>query len=181
MLYSFQGKKPDALYKVKDPDVRQFVEKCLATVSLRLSARELLDDPFLRTDGCESDCRPLDYGGEFEEMGPFLRQPLLEYHHNSFSSYSNGYANDFGFEAQNEWGYHPGEIESSGIELFESHDDDDHSPDVDISIKGKMREDGSIFLRLRIADKEGVSPSPFWLIFCIFLFFPSVRFYSRIV
>ncbi|XP_027367920.1 probable serine/threonine-protein kinase WNK9 isoform X4 [Abrus precatorius] len=88
------GKKPDALYKVKDPEVRQFVEKCLATVSLRLSARELLDDPFLRIDDYEYDFRPVD----------------------------NGELDDF---------------------------------DVDISIKGKRKDDGGIFLRLRIADKEG--------------------------
>ena len=45
-----QGKKPEALYKVDNTEVRQFVEKCLATVSLRLSARELLEDPFLQID-----------------------------------------------------------------------------------------------------------------------------------
>ncbi|XP_061336817.1 serine/threonine-protein kinase WNK1 isoform X10 [Gastrolobium bilobum] len=54
------GKKPDALYKVKDPEVRQFVEKCLATVSLRLTANELLDDPFLRIDDYEYDLRPFN-------------------------------------------------------------------------------------------------------------------------
>ncbi|KAJ7520577.1 hypothetical protein O6H91_19G011300 [Diphasiastrum complanatum] len=43
------GKKPAALEKVKDPQVRSFVEKCLADASCRLSARELLMDPFLQT------------------------------------------------------------------------------------------------------------------------------------
>ncbi|KAF5739527.1 hypothetical protein HS088_TW12G00733 [Tripterygium wilfordii] len=149
------GKKPDALYKVKDPEVRQFVEKCLATVSLRLSARELLNDPFLCMDSCASNLRPLDYMSELEDMGPLLRQPYLEPHHSN-SSFTNGYSNSYGYsyESQTEWGYQPTEIEYSGIELFE-YQDDEHSPNVDISIKGKKRDDGGIFLRLRIADKEG--------------------------
>lgn len=47
------GKKPAALDKVKDPQVRAFVEKCLDPASRRLPARELLMDPFLN-DGVES-------------------------------------------------------------------------------------------------------------------------------
>ncbi|XVF31192.1 hypothetical protein REPUB_Repub16aG0124400 [Reevesia pubescens] len=147
------GRKPDVLYKVKDPEVRQFVEKCLATVSLRLSARELLNDPFLQIDDCESDLRPLEYGRELDEMGPFIRQPYLELHHSS-NSYSHGRSNGYGYETPNEWGYHPAEMESSGIELFE-YQEDEHAANLDISIKGKRRDDGGIFLRLRIMDKEG--------------------------
>lgn len=133
--------------------MRKFVEKCLATVSLRLSARELLDDPFLQIDDCEYDLRPGGYGRELDETGSLARQPFLE-HNCSNSIYSNGYKNGYDFEAENEWGYHPVEIEPNGIELFEYHDDE-HSEDVDISIKGKKREDDGIFLRLRISDKEG--------------------------
>ncbi|KAJ4831155.1 hypothetical protein Tsubulata_000706 [Turnera subulata] len=147
------GKKPNALYKVKDPEVRQFVEKCLATVSLRLSARELLNDPFLQINDCESDLRPLDYYGDVDGIGPIINLPYLELHDNS-GPYSNEYSNGYSFDTQNEWGYHPAEIESTGIELFEYHDDE-HSANLDISIKGKRGDDGGIFLRLRIADKEG--------------------------
>ncbi|KAL4341134.1 hypothetical protein GQ457_08G013170 [Hibiscus cannabinus] len=149
------GRKPDALYKVKDPEVCRFVEKCLATVSLRLSARELLNDPFLQIDGCELDLRSLEYGRELDEIGPLIRQPYPELHHSS-TSYWNEYSNGYGcgYETQNEWGYLPAELESSGIELFE-HQEDEHAADLDISIKGKTRDDGGIFLRLRIADKDG--------------------------
>ncbi|KAJ9682292.1 hypothetical protein PVL29_018260 [Vitis rotundifolia] len=146
------GKKPDALYKVRDPEVREFVEKCLATVSLRLSARELLQDPFLQIDDCESDLRPIECRREPDDMVPLLRQPFLEYHHSN-SSFSNGYSNAVDFEAHNGWGYQPLEMEPTGIELFEYHEDE-HPANVDISIKGKRREDDGIFLRLRIADKE---------------------------
>ncbi|XP_050219275.1 probable serine/threonine-protein kinase WNK9 [Mercurialis annua] len=55
------GRKPDSLYKVNDPEVRLFVEKCLATASSRLSARELLEDPFLQIDDYGYDLRSLEY------------------------------------------------------------------------------------------------------------------------
>ncbi|KAF7805186.1 putative serine/threonine-protein kinase WNK9 isoform X1 [Senna tora] len=142
------GKKPDALYKVKDPEVRQFVEKCLATVSLRLSARELLDDPFLQIDDYECEL-----SRELDDLGPFIRQPFLDLNR-SYSNMSNEYTYGFGYDAPGDWYSHPTDIEPSGIELFEYHDDE-LSEDVDISIKGKRKDDGSIFLRLRIADKEG--------------------------
>ncbi|CAL0300041.1 unnamed protein product [Lupinus luteus] len=146
------GKKPDALYKVKDPEVRQFVEKCLATVSVRLSAKELLDDPFLRDDDYEYDLRTINSGsGGLDDFVPLIKQPFFDLHR-SYSNFSNEYSNGFGYEG--DWSSHPAEIEPSGIELFEYHDDEP-SEDVDISIKGKRKDDDSIFLRLRITDKEG--------------------------
>uniref|UniRef100_A0A1J3K3X8 non-specific serine/threonine protein kinase n=1 Tax=Noccaea caerulescens TaxID=107243 RepID=A0A1J3K3X8_NOCCA len=42
------GIKPASLANVTDPQVRTFIEKCIAKVSDRLSAKELLDDPFLK-------------------------------------------------------------------------------------------------------------------------------------
>lgn len=41
------GIKPASLAKVTDPDVKAFIEKCIANVSHRLPAGELLRDPFL--------------------------------------------------------------------------------------------------------------------------------------
>ncbi|KAJ8449058.1 hypothetical protein Cgig2_004113 [Carnegiea gigantea] len=41
------GIKPASLSKLKDPDVKAFIEKCTATVPERLSAIQLLRDPFL--------------------------------------------------------------------------------------------------------------------------------------
>ncbi|CAL5194653.1 unnamed protein product [Lathyrus oleraceus] len=143
------GKKPDALYKVKDPETREFVEKCLATVSLRLSARELLDDPFLRIDDYEYNLGSVDVE-EFVDLGPLVSQSFFSLDR-SYSNISTEYSNGFGYEA--DCYSHPAEIEH-GIELFECQDDET-SKDVDISIKGKRKDDGGIFLRLRIADKEG--------------------------
>ncbi|CAN1335110.1 Probable serine/threonine-protein kinase WNK2 [Linum perenne] len=54
------GIKPASLVKVKDENVKAFIEKCIAKVSDRLSARDLLMDPFLRADeGSESMARAL--------------------------------------------------------------------------------------------------------------------------
>ncbi|KAJ0048992.1 hypothetical protein Pint_15552 [Pistacia integerrima] len=44
------GIKPASLVKVTDPGVRAFIEKCIAEVSDRLPAKELLGDPFLQPD-----------------------------------------------------------------------------------------------------------------------------------
>ncbi|XP_047338015.1 probable serine/threonine-protein kinase WNK6 [Impatiens glandulifera] len=41
------GIKPLALNKVKDPKVKDFIEKCLVPASMRLSVEKLLEDPFL--------------------------------------------------------------------------------------------------------------------------------------
>lgn len=135
--------------------MRSFVKKCLVTVSLRLSARELLDDPFLQIDGLEQDCRSLENGREVDYVGPLSRERFV--HESGDGGYRNGYCNGFGYETpNNDWGYHPAEIELTGIDLFEPHEDE-HPPDLDISIKGKRRDDGGIFLRIGIADKDGMS------------------------
>eukprot|EP00262_Sarcandra_glabra_P001433 TRINITY_DN11525_c0_g2_i1.p1 TRINITY_DN11525_c0_g2~~TRINITY_DN11525_c0_g2_i1.p1 ORF type:complete len:593 (-),score=100.36 TRINITY_DN11525_c0_g2_i1:216-1973(-) len=147
------GKKPEALYKVTDPEVRQFVEKCLATVSRRLPARELLKDPFLQINDCGSDVRLVECSRDVDDIGPHLRQPHFDPHH-SHGYLVNGVPNDLWHETENGWDYDLVEIEPHGIELFASHEDELYT-NVDITIKGKRRDDDSIFLRLRIADKEG--------------------------
>ncbi|RWV96896.1 hypothetical protein BHE74_00005420 [Ensete ventricosum] len=44
---------PAALAKVADPQVRQFIEKCLVSASERLPAKELLKDPFLQINSAK--------------------------------------------------------------------------------------------------------------------------------
>ncbi|KAK9275333.1 hypothetical protein L1049_022597 [Liquidambar formosana] len=44
------GVKPASLGKVNDPQVKQFIEKCLVPASVRLPAKELLKDPFLASE-----------------------------------------------------------------------------------------------------------------------------------
>ncbi|XP_038689486.1 probable serine/threonine-protein kinase WNK11 isoform X1 [Tripterygium wilfordii] len=47
------GTRPQALNKVRDPEVKGFIEKCLAQPRARPSAAELLKDPFF--DGIDDD------------------------------------------------------------------------------------------------------------------------------
>lgn len=127
---------------MEDPEVRRFIEKCLATVSSRLSARELLKDPFLQIDYSDYDYYQRDY----DDICPLVRQPLYGMHHRMDSHHHD----------ENDLKYHPLlEYQSSEIDLFPCHEDDEHLEDFEISIKGKRRDDDGIFLRLRIADKEG--------------------------
>jgi WNK lysine deficient protein kinase len=160
-----QGKKPDALYKVKDPELQKFVEKCLATVSTRFSARELLNDPFLQIDDSGCDLKPIDYyQGDLNGVGPLVRQPLHGIHRSN-SSLTDGYTNYMGYDLENEIEYHQLELETSPIDLFTCQEDE-NLENVAIAIKGRRIEDDSIFLRLRIADKEGKRSSKFLVHYC---------------
>ncbi|GMH10473.1 hypothetical protein Nepgr_012314 [Nepenthes gracilis] len=141
------GKRPDSLYKVKDQEVRQFIEKCLATVSSRLSARELLNDPFLHIDDYDFDLALTEYHGVFDDTSTLTRQSFVD-----LPASDSSYIDDF--DSYDEQGHcHHVENEISAVE-FSEHHGDEHSPNVGVTIKGKRRDDGSIFLRIRIADKE---------------------------
>lgn len=72
-LFSTQGKLPEAFYQIKDLKARKFIEKCLANVSSRVSARELLHDPFLMSD--EDDQLQ---GLKFKMPEPFLNVKDVE-------------------------------------------------------------------------------------------------------
>ncbi|XVE66004.1 hypothetical protein DITRI_Ditri08aG0046700 [Diplodiscus trichospermus] len=146
------GKKPEALYKVKDPEVREFVEKCLATVSHRLPAKELLIDPFLQIDDYGSGLREIEYQRDYYDAGTSVRQPLYDIHISN-DSFINGNTDYLGYGPGNDLSYHSLEYEISEIDF--TSQEDGQSGDVDLTIKGKRREDDGIFLRLRIADKEG--------------------------
>ncbi|KAJ8640925.1 hypothetical protein MRB53_017619 [Persea americana] len=147
------GKRPDALYKVKDPQVKQFVEKCLVTVSRRLSARELLKDPFLQIDDHRCNSRKIECQTDFVEMRPLLRQPFFEPHDDSGSLISGNSHNQY-HEIENGWDCNPMGMDTHGIDIFTGQEDEPFT-NVGITIKGKRRDDGGIFLRLRMADKEG--------------------------
>ncbi|XP_062027728.1 serine/threonine-protein kinase WNK8-like [Rosa rugosa] len=70
------GIKPASLSKVSDPQVKQFIEKCLVPASMRLSAVELLKDPFLAIDNLkEITCAPL---GSHNLMPVLLNTPQPE-------------------------------------------------------------------------------------------------------
>uniref|UniRef100_A0ACD5YR47 Uncharacterized protein n=1 Tax=Avena sativa TaxID=4498 RepID=A0ACD5YR47_AVESA len=146
------GTKPEALYKVNDPLVRQFVEKCLTTASRRLPARELLNDPFLRIDDmalCSGD-------GDYSQLNSYLRQPYLGHAYSNGSMISNGLSESIDEDTPTEdrWDCEDDDTKADGIDLFNGHEDEALGT-VDITIKGRKSEDGGIFLRLRITDDDG--------------------------
>ncbi|XP_065858501.1 serine/threonine-protein kinase WNK8 isoform X2 [Euphorbia lathyris] len=55
------GIKPASLSKVNDPQVKQFIEKCLVPASMRMPASELLKDPFLATVSSKEPVSPSQF------------------------------------------------------------------------------------------------------------------------
>ena len=132
--------------------MRQFVEKCLATASRRLPARELLKDPFLQIDDHVLPvCSDVDH---VSDLGLLFRQPSLDLFNTN--GFANGCSSEFQLQTELEHGcdYDAADISTHGMDLFNSHEDEPIA-NVDITIKGRRKEDGGIFLRLRIADKDG--------------------------
>ncbi|PKA59781.1 putative serine/threonine-protein kinase WNK6 [Apostasia shenzhenica] len=94
------GVKPVALSKVKDPEVKAFIEKCLVAACQRLPARDLLNDPFLKLhDSCvaTSDCsgslrdsRSVKKDGSLVDHGTFTE--LKPNQQQMLSSSCNGHA-----------------------------------------------------------------------------------------
>ncbi|KAF3551610.1 hypothetical protein DY000_02001136 [Brassica cretica] len=71
-LYS-EGKLPGAFYRVGDIEAQRFIGKCLVPASKRVSARELLQDPFL-----VSDESWMVYARGAENLKPFLNENEME-------------------------------------------------------------------------------------------------------
>ncbi|GJN24746.1 hypothetical protein PR202_gb12505 [Eleusine coracana subsp. coracana] len=148
------GVKPAALQKVRDPMVRRLIDKCLAPAARRPSAIELLnDDPFLQME----DDGFISYGDDDRDYGSmynYLHQPacLLDYHP-AGDEEDDQPPEDRYWDCVEEDG-DDDDSRFQGIDLlFNEHEDDDHVAGVDIAIKGKRMDDGTIFLRLRITDK----------------------------
>ncbi|XP_009628331.1 putative serine/threonine-protein kinase WNK3 isoform X2 [Nicotiana tabacum] len=80
------GVKPASLAKVKDPRVKAFIEKCIAKVSERLPANELLMDPFLQSDedsgsisrSLSSHPRHADKSDDQSDCGRSPKDPVAE-------------------------------------------------------------------------------------------------------
>ncbi|KAF8413351.1 hypothetical protein HHK36_001330 [Tetracentron sinense] len=94
------GIKPASLGEVSDPQVKQFIEQCLVPASMRLSAKELLKDPFLQSDNPKELIRdPLQLPSlmpksmKFPRSGPYSMDIDPDYKQLSVSTFtenSNG-------------------------------------------------------------------------------------------
>lgn len=125
-------------------EVKEFIEKCLAPASQRLSAKELLKDPFLQFEHSREPIRdswnipdevprslsPLNCGPHSMDIDPEYNQ--------SVCTESNC-----------------GTPCSSVLEFTRSHQNNE------FKLKGKKNDDNSISLTLRIADKGGKCASEF--------------------
>ncbi|KAG0617775.1 hypothetical protein M758_4G014100 [Ceratodon purpureus] len=176
------GKKPAALEKVKDPEVRAFIEKCLAIASRRLPARELLMDPFLQ---CEGDREALDTLPNLShlKMGPInpketcnedrlssnnkkelIEQKMMHSQENETKLQSderptteNNPSNETSKRIING----KNQSQEDDLQIHQHFSNDKYSKrerprrSVDFRVKGKRRDDDTINLRLRIANLEG--------------------------
>lgn len=161
---------------MKDDSIREFIEKCLTTASSRMSASELLRDPFLQTDnslGCVSldislvsshgveakaEPWPTEGGGDRDRERLLLNGSMCG-HAFSSSSYEETAYSCWNWDRDNgnDEKAHMEEAHR-GIDLFhgqEEEEEEEPIANLDISIKGKRKDDGAIFLRLRISDKDG--------------------------
>ncbi|KAK8962604.1 putative serine/threonine-protein kinase WNK1 [Platanthera guangdongensis] len=138
------GFKPDAFYEVSDPEIRNFVEKCISNVSERPSARELLNDPFLQID---------DHPLVGDPSQPSFSSP--QNFGSSFTSRLPSYDLPYNAMLENGWDWNSTvDFETDRFDTLYSPGSEFHS-DLEITIKGMRKDDGNIFLRIRVSDREG--------------------------
>lgn len=132
------GVKPASLSKVNNPEVKEFIEKCLVPASERLSANELLKDPFLQFGSSkEPVCNSLKLPNEVPRSstllnpGPHSMDIDPEYNQSMWTDSNCGSAH------------------SLELEFQRVHQNNE------FRLKGKKNNDNSISLTLRIADKGG--------------------------
>uniref|UniRef100_A0ACD5W5N2 Uncharacterized protein n=1 Tax=Avena sativa TaxID=4498 RepID=A0ACD5W5N2_AVESA len=137
------GEKPGSLAKVEDLEVKFFIEKCITQASQRLSARELLVDPFL-----------LDLEDERIFYPPSITNTSAEA--DSSSNPSKNYRYDrvpssVGFREQS------GSMDGSHPSDTYIHGNIDRHPDTGrvITVESQRKDMNTIFLKLRIADSTG--------------------------
>lgn len=135
------GIKPEALGKVKDPQIKEFIEKCLVPASERLSAKELLKDPFLQVQSPKEPTRdPLLLPNQsfkasnLPKSGPLSMDIDPEYKQLSVSTCT---------------GSTVGSPENPVLEFQRTNKNNE------FRLKGKKNDDNSVSLTLRIADLSG--------------------------
>ncbi|CAJ1965282.1 unnamed protein product [Sphenostylis stenocarpa] len=136
------GIKPAALAKVNDPQVKQFIEKCLVPASARLSASELLKDPFLATENAKEinhDTLQLPNNPQTKSGNP----PLCKPHPMEIDSNSR----------RTSPGSSVGRIEETS--LVTTFDLVRMTENNEFRLRGEKNAESTISLTLRIADARG--------------------------
>ncbi|KAL5752073.1 hypothetical protein ACOSQ2_022580 [Xanthoceras sorbifolium] len=146
------GIKPAALSKVKDSEVKLFIDKCLVPASQRLSAMELLKEPFLQVNGSAKN-RPLPLPDiVMPKMGAFGDRCLM----------SEGPASARNRHSSMDFDHY---TELPIITCFDnSVDGNTYSRSLEVRrskrgnfflLKGERNDEYSVSLILRIADHNG--------------------------
>lgn len=123
---------------MNDLEVKEFIEKCLVTASERLSAKELLKDPFLQFERSKETVRiSLKLPNEVPRSSSFLNP----------GPHSMDIDPDYN---QSMWtDSNCGSPRSLELEFQRVHQNNE------FRLKGKKNDDNSISLTLRITDKGG--------------------------
>ncbi|CAN6331104.1 unnamed protein product [Urochloa humidicola] len=137
------GEKPSSLAKIDDPEVKLFIEKCIAKVPERLSAKELLMDPFLLDVSDEKIFYPL--------------------HPNISASDTAGSPNQSTSYRYDRVASSVGRHDRTGS-MSDSHPTDNYAHETvdphaaigrSITVESQRKDLNTIFLKLRIADSTG--------------------------
>ncbi|XP_057831818.1 probable serine/threonine-protein kinase WNK2 [Cryptomeria japonica] len=176
------GIKPAALDRVKDPEVREFVEKCLVNASRRLPASELLMDPFLHREGGEcidqvpcamplhsvrnglkrlsSILEELNCGNKFLEpksVGKFVETRNSKRIRDQKLQVSSNALDRFHPYSKLDGGdnYQLSEDCIEDEDISSILNEDGARINRDFTVKGQRKDENTVFLRLRIVDMEG--------------------------
>lgn len=132
------GVKPASLGNVSDPKVREFIEKCLVPVSMRLPAKELLRDPFLEAENIKEPLHDLT------KLSNQIPRSL-----NLLNREPHSMDIDTEYTQSTCIGSNSGSPRSPFLEFQRIHQN------KEFRLKGKKNDDNSVSLTLRIADLHG--------------------------
>lgn len=170
-----QGKRPEALKQVKDPELCHFIEKCLASASKRLPARELLMDPFLQCEGKGSQSsvessphvgRMIRRANDTDDLSVISEEPHAISATVQISYVLKETLPAYVYEGSDVCGCTAGDLKVTQngdlkvaqiAEPSPLHPKEDRARSVDFRVNGKRREDDNVFLKLRISGSEGSS------------------------
>lgn len=122
--------KPASLAKVKDPEIRSFIEKCIVKASDRLSAKELLMDPFLHANENHENLNKKS--GNICKASPRFSFSFLYFFWLIF-------------------------IDDATENLVNVETPNNFMPDTarDFTVKGQLGDPETVFLKLRMEDSTG--------------------------
>jgi WNK lysine deficient protein kinase len=125
------------LAKISDPQVKQFIEKCLVPASERSSAKELLQDPFLCPDNAHDSA-----GTKFTSPAPNKTVDMVSLHMevDTFGSSPTNSGKENGCVAPH----------TPVLEFTRTN------KNTELKLKGEKLDNNSVSLVLRIADLSGM-------------------------